>query len=359
MNWLRSILHWFANLFRRTQVAITHGVYVYCGFASPRPEWGKVPGIQCPTQWPWKLQTKDRVPALGEYDERNPDVTKWRLQQMQRGKIDYACYQVEWRHDSYELLNSHCADNHPADSPTKFCLSFWDVLNSGSSDSYLPTLLPAQVSMSWAAFAGTIARKYMQQPNYLRVDGRPVLFIGAAQNLRSYQKQDHSPSDILSIVSASVLNVTGKKPYLIATGTTKDVRASLKSWGFDAFTEYLLYSDSWENAAATYRQWWSEAIRDAKTYGLEYWVPACVGYDPRAWGETTTPFMPTPAQFMEHLKEARALARENAKITRGQVIVYALNELGEGGILEPMLPGMLHDGDEMLRAHLAAITDDR
>jgi hypothetical protein len=71
-------------------------VYVFSGWANPRPEYGKVPGVQCPWEHPWKsLRTNDRLPIMGEYDERDPAITEQRLRWMEWAGISGAVYQVE------------------------------------------------------------------------------------------------------------------------------------------------------------------------------------------------------------------------------------------------------------------------
>ncbi len=71
-------------------------IYVHSGWASPRPEYGKVPGTQCPSEYPWKaMKNQDRIPALGEYDESDPAITDYRLGLMQYAGISAAIYQVE------------------------------------------------------------------------------------------------------------------------------------------------------------------------------------------------------------------------------------------------------------------------
>jgi hypothetical protein len=78
------------------EIPLTMKVYVHCGFASPRPEYGKVPGVQSPFQYPWDvMKTDDREPALGYYDESDPAITRWRCEQMSSAGIDSAIYQVE------------------------------------------------------------------------------------------------------------------------------------------------------------------------------------------------------------------------------------------------------------------------
>lgn len=352
MNWLRSILRWITNLFHRNRITITHGVYVFCGWANPREEFGLVPGIQCPTDYPWDFKVADRAPALGYYDERDPIITAQRLQWMREAAIDHAVYQIEWRHDTHQLLWSHCADNQTLVTPVKFSLSFFDVLANGTSDSYLGTLTPEEIEASIRAFARAIA-PYTTRPNYLRVDSRPVFFRGYPDNLLFYGRFGISPARYLAILREEIGPL-----YIVATAVRPETVPDLKAWGYDAYTEYLLYPVEWESAQATYDLYWSNGIKACEATGIEYWVAATAGFNGAAWGIWAPPFMPTPKQFTEHLKKARAFSRDHSEHTRGQVICYAWNEFAEGGILEPMKPGMIRSGDEMLRAHLAAISGD-
>ncbi|MBA2708881.1 MAG: glycoside hydrolase family 99-like domain-containing protein [Gemmatimonadaceae bacterium] len=353
-----------------------HGVSVFSGWANPRPEYGAVAGVQCSFERPWEtLQTNDRNLALGRYDEADPKITEQRLEWMASGGIDFACYQIEWSHMHAipslapawlkplpsPLLNSHCADAHGPTSPVKYCVSWWDVTAVNGDPNYWNMLTnagwtAARVEDSISQFASTVATKYMKQSNYLHVDGRPVLFRGHAHTLQFYADRfGITPQRLVTVIKEGVRAAVGQTPYLIATSTEPAVRPLLKAWGFDAFTDYLLHGSNWTLAMDVYRWYWGQSLQVCEQTGIEYWVAATAGYDARAWpGSDPNVFIPTPAQFTAHLKEARGLAMNNYGRTRGMVITYAWNEIGEGGIMEPMLPGQLHDGDTMLRAHRAA-----
>lgn len=356
------------------QKPVTMVTSVFCGWASPRPEFGAVPGSQCPNEWPWKaMQTEDRIPAMGEYDERDPAVTAWRLQKMKEGGIDVACYQVDWSHEHAvkapdylpplptPLLMAHCADNHPTDSPVKFCLSFWDVMTGPEGVEYFTALkrdrgwTDADLEESFGKFANAVT-SYMVQPNYWHIDGRPVLYRGWAHTLAFYKEQfgfNVAPERIIAIWREEIKAVVGVEPYLVATSMDPAYRQNLKAWGFNCLTEYLLHGDGWDTAMAVYRGWWATDLAECRQQGIEYIVPVTAGYDSRAWGSLGPPVhIPTAIQFEAHVREARKLARDNADICRG-VGSYSWSEWGEQeSVIEPHMPE--YGGDTMLRAHASA-----
>jgi hypothetical protein len=341
------------RLFGPRKKALSMGVSVFPGWANPRPEFGLVPGVQCPQSNPWAgLRTDDRIPAIGQYDERVPSVTLWRLQQMERAGIEWVTYQHEWSPGLASLLMNHCAENHPDDARVQFAFSNWDVLtNSQDGISYYKDWTAADIRESLRKYGQTV-QPFTRNASYLRVGDRPVLFRGAVQFLTFYGHWGISPKEVLNLISEAF----PERPYWVATGTSEDVYGMLKSWGFDAFTEYLLYGNSWSEVEKTYRDYWASSLTIAKASGLDFWVPASCGYDNRAFlaPQGDQVFMPTSEQFTAHLSEARDFADYHREITRGRVLVYAMNEWCEGGVLEPCAPNALHDGDEMLVAFKAA-----
>lgn len=354
---------WLVSLFRGKPEPLYMGVYLFPGWASPRPEYGLVPGVQCPLKWPWADPSEEgqanrtpskvlanRTPAIGEYDEALPEVTVWREAQMIRGKIDFCVYQHEWSPDLGLLTMNHCAENHPADSPVAFCLSWWDVLtNSSDGETYFsdPKWTLATVTASLKAYSKAVA-PFTRKASYLKIDGRPVLFRGAAHSLRFYARWGLTPNMVLDLMASAIT----PRPYFVSTACDPIDHAVLKMWGFDAFTEYNLFADSWPSVMETYRYSWERALGIAKETGIEYWVPTTCGFDSREWG-TRLPFVfiPTSEQLTEHLREARQFAQDNYRYTHGRVLLNNWSEYGEGSILEPML----HNGDELLMAHARAV----
>jgi hypothetical protein len=318
--------------------------------------------------------------ALGSsYDERDPRITEERLTMMSDAKIDFTCRQVQWSHAQAAphrlppwivklespMTMSHCMEAHPETSPILHCASNWDVMSTAvERESYWDALTEHGYNAddlvdSWSKYAKHVAR-WMRRANYLRINDAPVLFHGAPEGMQFYAGRfGVTPSKIDEIIRESIRTENGVDIYRVATSVADSARERLAEFGFDAMTEYLLHGmeSSFTSMRAMYRHYWDVDIELCRRQNIDYIVPASGGYDSRAWGSPVKDIaVPTAEEFTEHLREARAFARENYKRTHGIVITYAWNEIGEGGIIEPMQARQLHDGDEMIRAHALAVT---
>jgi hypothetical protein len=342
------------------------GVSYFCGWETRRAEYGIVPRTECPDEYPWTtLKTPDRKMAIGggQYDEADPRVTKQRIEWAEWAGIDFFTYQVQWAHAMAHpsllpawrppidpLLMKHCADNHPSTSRVKWCFSNWDVM-ALSTDPYYWLELKSQgwtadhLLDSWRQYARRVA-SYMRRESYLWMNGQPVLMMGGVEGLERYKMFGVDPLAIVDVIRSEVVAATGKLPYLVAQNTAPEYRSELQYLFFHALAEYLLHGDGWDDTMKVYDYWYERDVRECSKWGLNFWVPVTAGYDSKAWGSPVAlSHMPTPRQFEDHLKKAMALAGD-----AGVVLIYAGNEIGEGGIIEPMMPGQLHNGNEMLAA---------
>lgn len=255
------------------------------------------------------------------------------------------------------LLYTHCADNHPHDSPVSLCFSDFDVMT------HKPLTEERRIEQEayWKGWTSARCREAQRQkgrdfaehfkhPKYRRVNGRPVIYRGNADSLLFYARFDITPREVLSLISEGA----GEEIYFVATNTPTSYYRQLGSWGISAFTEYLSFSKSWNDVMALYRVKWAEGIAIARATGLKYWIPVTTGFDSRAWYEHPSLFIPTKAQFEQHVKEANEVAAKNFDATDGNVCYEALNEIGEGSAFLPFAPNQLHNGREMLDAMIRA-----
>ena len=246
------------------------------------------------------------------------------------------------------LLYAHCANNHPSASPVEFCLSDFDVMSHSSErHEYWAGWTPEEFREACVT-KGSLLSGHFAHPKYKRVQGRPVFYRGNAESLLYYEERfGVSPDEAVSLIRKG----SGENIYLVATNTKPEFYRDLKAWGFDCFTEYLWYSDTWQNVMRMYRDKWALAVEIAKATGLKYWVPTTSGFDSSAWYDHPNRFIPTPEQYEAHIREARDFARRNFLYTDGHVNDYSWNEFGEQ--VTPIEP-TVRNGDVFLRAHRSA-----
>lgn len=259
------------------------------------------------------------------------------------------------------LLYTHCARNHPTDSSVEFCFSDFDVM------SHEPTTEERRVERQsyWAGWTreefvdaligkGVSLQQHFTHPKYRYLYNRPVMYRGNADSLLFFESFfGVSPSETLSLISTGAnFNI-----YWVATNTPASYCRELKSWGFDAYTHYLIYParNTWEDAVLTYRSAWAELIEIAKQTGLKVWIPTTSGFDSRAWYDHPSRFMPTPEQYESHVREATGFSRRNFVYTDGQVVHEAWSEFGEGSFIEPGAPDSIHPGTVMIDAFRRAV----
>lgn len=311
------------------------------------------------------------------HDERDPAITVQTCKWMEQYGVKWLIYQVQHPHalttperlpierrDGVPaLLMSHCADNHPVDTKVRFALANWDV-NAGKKgeENYWIEIAwgKDEAENSWRVYGRNVA-KYAMHPRYLHLNGKLVLFHGAAENLAFYDTMfGLNPLEITEAWRDEVRKATGKELYLVAVNTAtqnpavEDVneRVFLKRWGFDAFAHYQLFGTkrTWEDAMATYDYWMQRDLRAARVAALKYWPAATAGTDATGWYPPPDVFIPTKAQFVAHLKKQMQFAADNYPVTELKVPICASGEYFEGESIDPFLSDgkQLHDGFEIL-----------
>lgn len=249
------------------------------------------------------------------------------------------------------LLYTHCAVNHPYDTPVLMAFCDFDVMSHTTErDDYWKGWTTSEFESAQRK-KGSLFREHFSHPKYRYVNNRPVFYRGNADSLEYYEQRfGVSPRRVLELQREGA----DADIYFVATNAPQSFYKTFAAWSFSAFTEYLIYSDTWQNVMRMYRYAWEYGVSVARETGLKYWVPITTGFDARAWYDHPSRFIPTPEQFSQHVRDAGEFARRHHDATDGQLNIEAWNEYGEGSILEPMQPHMLHDGDEMLRAFKAA-----
>ena len=122
-----------------------------------------------------------------------------------------------------------------------------------------------------------------------------------------------------------------------------------KRAGFDALSAYNYHyglegdyenrtpdSHSFAELDAYYRMQWNWILKNSE---MPYFVPMISGWDRRPWGPSSDPLhdnsTSTPQEFETHIRAGYDTIIRQAAQTKGIGILYAWNEYGEGGIIEP------------------------
>jgi len=220
-----------------------------------------------------------------------------------------------------------------------FCLTFIDQAP------FQPT------ARDWPRLVSTWIQ-YFKQPDYVRVNGKPLFIIFSPEHMRDIFGNSHGVLTALSYLRLQVSKA--KLPGVtIAVGATVNPHANpnhvaqLKGEGYDITTGYNYHANGDEKyrkpvpysaLVQENRQMWD---RVAKTYSQPYMPVITSGWDQRfSYREQKTAIIyagRTPAQFGCYAAAARQWVDKNAKRTVKEkiVLIFAWNESGEGGAIIP------------------------
>jgi hypothetical protein len=192
-------------------------------------------------------------------------------------------------------------------------------------------------------------KDYLTDPNYQRIDGRPLFVV---YNAREMERAWGGPQS--AALALARLRQTAKAAglpdlYLMACATPgprngwNDLGALVQT-GYDAFTGYNYIgiggtqkgSNPYAKLVIGSVEIWNAFAAD----GRRPYVPVVTdGWDSRPWAETDFWYERAPAQFGEFVEEALNWWRDHPKMhvtgKRPFILIEAWNELGEGSYIMP------------------------
>lgn len=292
---------------------------------------GWVPG----TAWGWSSLDPypHRKPALGYYDDSNPEVMDWQIKWALEHGISFFnfCWFRErgnegkpvkaWLIETIDqgLLKAKFLDQF------QFVIT-WENLNAAgvsSREDMLENLLPFWIET------------YFKHPSYLTFDGKPILFIyGMDAFVAQIGGIEHMPK--LLDEMREKCRQSGLKGLILAAeyrGLQPGPMEGLKKTGVDASWSYGLE----EPEHLALRKEWA-ILPDIPTIS--------VGWDPRPWQDYmgywwTRNWNRTPMEFQDVAAQAKAVMESypSESIGRHMVQLDNWNEWGEGHWIAPSRHG--------------------
>ncbi len=324
------------------------------GFHAGFTEWELVRA--CRPRFPGHQQPK--VPALGEYDDRDPAALGARVELAHAHGVDAFVFGVFWCRGRrvFEQGLDRGFLVSPAGRAVPFACMWANrlprrVLPVTRAD--LPVLDPARFAGSdvddFVRFVAMLAASYFVRPNYVTVGGASYLSI---YDSTFFVKELGVEGARTAIAKArSWLREHGHRDlHLAAIEPNADVLPLVREVGFDSVTHYVLLPDWKGPFLQDYRECAERAAREWSRFseqaGLPYMPAVATGWDASARGADfgdarpdKYPWWPVvtgehPEHFAAALARARAF-RSPIGSDEPLVLIASLNEWSEGHYLEP------------------------
>ena len=319
--------------------AATIGMYYY-------PGWWPV------TRWDRIKPYPEREPLLGWYDEGAVPTVNQQLAWMVDYGVGFVAFAWYWEADRIPKLQPETAIRAYLEADMRSRIPYallWCNHN------------PSPESLEeWDEIIEYWLDQHLRNPEYLRIDGKPAVFIfapggtgadGRASGLREQAAAiGLTPHQMLerARTAARTKGLDGIYFILCIAAYQPWVNFAVDS-GVDAITAYNYhigtegsagtdtpFSRSFTELDAYYRMQWNWLLKNSP---IPYFVPMTSGWDSRPWGGSSDPLhdncAPTPQEFETHLRAGYDTIIRYAAQTKGICMLYAWNEYGEGGIIEP------------------------
>jgi hypothetical protein len=283
----------------------------------------------------------ERKPVLGWYSEDQPGVMRQQLQWMHNYGLSFVVFDWLWGSDGQAYL-AHGVNSYLAE-PNKYAVDF-AILWANHTDYIYSEAQFAQLFNFWA-------QRYFFKKEYVKIGGKPVIFIFSAQVLANNAKKIGLSVPQLVAMADAQAKKAGLPGVIFAGGIGGNAGANFDysaKGGFAAFSAYNFHGPATKSYAPgrheshtfaelddAYQDHWRWMLDN--TAGL-YIVPIASGWDKRPWGGSKDPqhdnSRPTPTEFKSHLQAAKKLLDQNTK-TQGMGVICCWNEYGEGSYIEP------------------------
>ena len=308
----------------------------------PKPVRGKYevgvyyfPGWKTWHQWFPILAFPERKPVLGWYREGEPEVADWHIKWAVEHGITFFVYDWYWLR-GYRWLEHALHDGYMKARYRhllKFCL-LWANHNPPKTSSFEDCIA---LTRFWI-------EHYFKLPEYLTIDGKPVVIIFSPHRLRE-DLGSEGVRKAFEAMKQECVNHGLKGLYIVACVANAGQAQRAAEEGYDAVSAY-----NWPTLGMVPNELWSpfDLLIDAYKRNWEHIaenspipliVPISGGWDSRPWhgDRAIVRFGRNPENFKRHLQDAKAFL--DKYVPQGRALPIALieawNEWGEGSYIEP------------------------
>ncbi len=329
------LLFFFARPAISAGPAYQVGVYYYPGW-SAYMNWAKDKDT-----WTGVKKFPEREPLLGWYDDNLVQTLDKQITWMADSGVTFTIFDWYWEHGKPAKETSVKAYLR---SEQRHRLKYALLWANHTKD---PRTLA-----EWDALSDLWIRSHLKNPEYQKIDGKPVIFVFSPDLLNKQAETIGSTVPRLLDRARSKARAAGLSGiYFVVCVPASDFWVSdfAPRSGFDAMSAYNYhggvdsdgskekpFSTSFEELDAGYRSQWEWILARGK---LPYFVPVTSGWDMRARGGSENPAhdntVSTPKSFETHLRAAKAVIDKHPEKTKRTVVICCWNEFGEGSYIEP------------------------
>lgn len=289
------------------------------------------------TGWELIVPFPERKPALGWYDEDDPEVTDWEIKWAVEHGINFFiyCWYRYAQGDGVQMRLEHAIHDGLFNARYADLIQFtimWENQARGqagvaSEEDFLETLLPFWIET------------YFKHPSYLKIDNKPVLFIyrpeflvddlGSVENVRSALLK---AEEVCRAAGFDGLITLGEY-----RGTNPRPLQTIKDLGLDYAFPYCwpIANDPDPPTAVRAQQEYLEAWRDMDV--IPFLPTVSMGWDSTPWHPTHSSWRLPPDDFRalcEWTREFMQTLPEDS-LGRRMVVLDNWNEFGEGHYIMP------------------------
>lgn len=331
------------------------GCYYYGEWKTPGNSWNTAPWSRINNGY------VERSPLLGQFSDDAQYVIDSEIKAAYEFGIDFFAFDFYYqnngtRFNEQTILNFKSSPNK---SLMKFCLN---VCNHSDWPNTFAV---------WQGMIDYWITTYFSDPQYLKINGKPVVFIFDPDNLARKGQAMVPAKSSLSLLNEAknrwiAAGGTGihfvgcQQPHAYWIGNGKYLEAN----GYEAVSGYNYHykydgsigynwngtfytkAKSYNDKMIGYKNAWEWVCRDSGT-SIPYYLPMTAGWDDRPWwpsADTDTlniknsvywDCAPTKEEFKQHVQEVKTTMDAYPTQTSKICMIYAWNEYGEGGYIAP------------------------